>query len=73
MIVLKYLGIKKSGIPNTFFVSILQVLGSPKGGLKSTGDVDLLENMVKVRFYRVRADAQLVGDLVVVGPDADER
>ena len=43
------------------------MLGRPKGGLKPRSDVDLFEDVVKVGFHRVLADAEFLGNLLVGG------
>ena len=43
----------------------LKVLGSPEGGLKSIGNVYLLEDTRDMAFYGVWAEAKLIRNLIV--------
>ena len=44
---------------------MLQILGGPEGCLDAIGDIDLLEDSVKMRLYRMWADTKPVCNLVI--------
>lgn len=45
---------------------------SPQSGLETVGNLNFVINVVKVRFDRISADIQLIGDLGVADPGSNQ-
>jgi hypothetical protein len=52
-------------------VKALQILGGPEGCLDTIGNVDFLENFIKMSLYRMRTDEQSPGDFLIGGPNSN--
>lgn len=48
------------------------MLCSPQRGLETVGDLNFVINVVKVRFDRISADIELIGDLGVADPGCNQ-